>query len=69
MLETNKEFAEQSQRGCEFAIVRNSMVKSLYDVLEVDYLGESFTYVAKAQSFEQAQNIFDQCSEKQETAV
>lgn len=69
MLEINKEFAKQSQLRCEFVIVRNSMVKSLYDVLEVDYEGESFSYVAMAQSFEQAQDIFDLCSSQQESVV
>ena len=53
----------------EFVIVRNSVVKSLYDVLEVDYEAENFTYVAQAQSFEESQNIFDACSLQQEIAV
>jgi hypothetical protein len=53
----------------EFVIIRSKEIKSLYDVVEVDYDSETVNYVAIEQSFEEAQYIFEQCSSKQEIAV
>ena len=53
----------------EFVIIRNELIKSLYDVVEVDYEQGSFVYVAKAQSFEDAQDIFEACTVEQQSVV
>jgi hypothetical protein len=45
----------------EFVIVRNSEVKSLYDVVCVDYATENVDFMAKAVDFEEAQKILDLC--------
>lgn len=45
----------------EFVIVRNPEVKSLYDVVCVDYATESVEFMAKAVDFENAQEILDLC--------
>jgi hypothetical protein len=41
----------------EVLIVRSSVAKSLYDVVEVDYFNESFNYIEKAVTFEEAQGV------------
>jgi len=53
----------------EFVIIRSEEIKSLYDVVEVDYESENVTYITTEQSFEEAQYIFEQCSSNQEIAV
>lgn len=56
-------------KNTEFVIIRSEEIKSLYDVVEVDYESENVTYIATEQSFEEAQYIFEQCSSNQEIAV
>jgi len=41
----------------EVLIVRSSITKSLYDVVEVDYFNETLDFVEKGVSFEDAQGI------------
>lgn len=45
----------------EFVIIRNSEVKSLYDVVCVDYATENVDFMTKAVDFEEAQKILDLC--------
>ncbi len=45
----------------EFVIVRNAEVRSLYDVVCVDYATENVDFMAKAVDFEEAQKILDLC--------
>ena len=45
----------------EFVIVRNPEIKSLYDVVCVDYTTENVDFMAKAVYFEEAQKILDLC--------
>ena len=44
----------------ETVIVRNTCVKSLYDVVRVDYMKEEVEWVAKALPFEEAVAMIDE---------
>ena len=45
----------------EFVIVRNAEVKSLYDVVCVDYATENVDFMTTAVNFEEAQKILYLC--------
>ncbi len=45
---------QKFQPNFETVIVRNTSVKSLYDLIKVDYFNEDVEYVAQQLSFEEA---------------
>jgi hypothetical protein len=45
----------------ETVIIRNTCIKSLYDVVKINYLTEDVEYLAKAVDFESAQGILAEC--------
>lgn len=51
----------------EAVIIRNSIVKSLYDVALVDYMQEEVEYLTKAVDFETAQGIVLEYDTSEET--
>lgn len=50
----------------EIVIVRNSISKSLYDVLEADYFKETVVWKGKALSFESACLLVEEIKAQQE---
>jgi len=55
----------QTQKDTEILVVRSSVSKLLFDVVEVDYFNETVDWIAKALDFEKAVEVIAELQEKQ----